>query len=35
MGTKMEVLDQRDDRIETMSREEYFCKSVMDGLNVK
>lgn len=35
MGTRMEVLDQRDDRIETMSKEEYFCKSVMDGLNVK
>lgn len=35
MGTEMEVLDQRDNRIETVSKEEYFCKSVMDGLNVK
>ena len=35
MGTKMEVLDQRDGRTETVSKEEYFCKSVMDGLNVK
>lgn len=35
MGTnKTEVLDQRNNVIERVSKEEYFCKCAMDGLNM-